>query len=695
MGFLRRLHIAILAWWIKFYRTRELVKKFQVAHAEELRGLPFHEYPVVRAKQQHELAAVRAGKLDSIVDRKSWQWPFMPSSIQRLSQPLLKATPYNLRRLSRTPVPRRAINLVKNAIISLSWDILPLDDVSSSVNTSDQEDRIRAAKKVFRHPNNEDSMQTFVEQGIEDMCCFGAFVAELGLTLDVNRPLKTWVVNVESVRVFPTWTESTPDMPRYAQMTGLKGERGAILFYNDELMYIKDNPATDTPFGMGRMEIAFSSISDFIGVQNMAGRAGTDQVHKTWLWWEQPQSESSYQIVRRHIQNELEGQAKVSIIGGMKKPDILEITPVTEADLLLQWQEMLIRMIANAFDMSPLALGIERDVNRSTGEILDDKDFRSAVVPLAKRLQEAFTRKLLHECLGWYDLEFRYTNLDDPSKQTTMDIMARMYSANACTPNQIRAKMGEKKLDTPFADLTQFEAMLINTEAAAEIQNKSAEQASKRQEDAQQRQAALAPLPGADPTVGGPFPPAPGQQLPGAGPGSTPGQSKGGFGAPKAGGFGAPGGAGGAGAGKGVAAPKKISLPKFPISGSRYNATQIASMPINQLSDLINSGQLPKPSVLLRDMKSQDPSILDQMSEEVRQYLEQAEDKEKTPKRRPVPDKARQKEQVARFRKRDKRTSDMSQYLQEIGRKVPRGTTNQGLRPVGGRPGNVNPLNRV
>ncbi len=290
------------------------------------------------------------------------------NSLRRQQTPLLKMSPYNLRRMSRTPVPRRAMNMIKGAIISLTADVRPIEGVEVK-DKKEQAERIRIAKQIFHHPNNDDSLQTFTEQGLEDYlvlrCIRGR---KLGLTVDPRRPLKMWPVNVESIRLMPAWTESTPDMPRYVQMTGLKGERGALAFYDDEMMYLKDNPSTDNPFGLGCMEIAFQSVNDFLGVQGMSGRAGTDQVHKTWLWWLSPQPDTTMQIVRRHIQNDLEGQAKISLISGAPKPDVVEVSPVVIEDLLIPWQEMLIRMIANGFNMSAMALGIEHDINRAVGE---------------------------------------------------------------------------------------------------------------------------------------------------------------------------------------------------------------------------------------------------------------------------------------------------------------------------------------
>ena len=696
---LSRFHNFIYGSFLKYFRTRQVLQVFEASHVSELRDTPITQWPMLKQKHRQEIAAVKAGQLD-IVDRKSWSWPFLPASINRLSVPVQKSSPYNLKRFGRTPVPRRAMNIIKSAVISQSWEVRAKDDVLVD-DKDEQKERIRIASRIFEHPNNQDSFQTFIEQGLEDFLSYGGFCCEIGVTVDPMRPVKLWAVNVESIRKFLAWSESTPDMPRYAQMTGLKGERGAICFYDDEMFYMMDNPSTDNPFGLGKLEVGFTMINYLLGIHDMAGKAGADTVHKTWLWWSQPQSDSAYQIIRRHIQNDLEGQAKVSIIGGMQKPDVLEINPVLEQDLLLNWQEMLIRMIANAFDMSAMALGIEHDVNRAVGTVLADRDFRTAVVPTAKRLQEVFTRKILHSKLGWMDLEFVFLNLDDPDRETMGDMMSRMYSANAVTPNEYRAAMGKERLDSPFADLTQFECMLINMEAMAKVQNQSADQAANRQLQVQQkstqmqqdmqRQQEMEQYGGYQDQ---------GDQGGGGQGGGQPQQTQ------------QPSGEeaplkmtpGNVAKGGQPPSPKPMSLPKFPIAGSRWTASAIAQMPVNSLVDRMLSGQLPKsPSKLLAQMQAQEPGILEQMTDEIREFFDEAieQEEQETQKRKTPKQQIKKWETLAkqRYGKNAKRTNDMSQWLYEKGRFAgkpggPSRTNQPGLPPQGGKAGNINPITR-
>ena len=430
---------------------RRVIKVLELTHAQELATIPRNEWPLVRSKQIEEIRAVRDGQFD-IVDRRSWAFPYLPEALHRLNQPILKNTPYNLRRFSETPIPRRAINLVKNSILSLKWKIQPITDEDDI--DAERELRIKIATEGLKRPNNIDSFRELMEAAIEDLLLGGYMTLEPRLTPYYKRPFKVWAVDGSTIRLFMDWTESTPDRPRFAQMTGLKGERGIVTFLDGELIYIRDNVRTSTPFGLGKMEVAFNSINSFLGVQDMSGRAGSDQVHKTWLWWENTLNPAHVQTVRRHIINEIEGQAKISLIAGVKKPQVVDVIPVTPDDLLLDWQRFLIDIIAAAFDLSPMALGQTDKVNKAVGQVLADSDFRSAVVPTAKRIEEGITRHLLNGFMGWKDLEFKFIGLDDPDALTATMIQKSDYMANAITPNEIREVKNRPPLPGGWGDLT-------------------------------------------------------------------------------------------------------------------------------------------------------------------------------------------------------------------------------------------------
>lgn len=558
--------------------TREVTRVLRLTHAVELSTTPTNEWALVKSRQAQEIHAVASGQLRDIVDRRTWSYPYLPEALHRLNQPILKNTPYNLRRFSETPIPRRAINLIKNSILSLDWKVAP-QEKSGKVTDPDMEQRIRILTKVLEHPNNTDSFRDLFEPVVEDVICGGYGCIEPRLTPDYRRPVKMWPVDGSTIRIFMDWTESTPDRPKYAQMTGLKGERGIVTFLADELIYIRDNVRTATPFGLGKLEVAFNTVNSFLGVQDMAGKAGSDQVHKTWLWWEQTVNPGHLQTVRRHIYHELEGQQKISLQAGLKKPEVIEVQAVTPEDLLLDWQEFLIRIIANAFDISAMALGLERDVNRNTGEVLADADFRGAVVPMASRLQDAITRYLIHGILGWTDLKFEFLGLDDPDSMTKKQLQRMDYQMNAITPDEIREDQGKPPLPGGWGRLVMGQFMIIMARAQALMGVKG----------------------GASGTGG-------------SGLGSASGGMGGGMGSGMSSGMG-----GGAG------------------MGMKFSAMDVASMAPEEIEMYQQLGLLPPTQELGQQMEQEQPGILEQLTDELRQFFDTEESMEDQMQVQPAP----------------------------------------------------------
>ena len=132
-----------------------------------------------------------------------------------------------------------------------------------------------------------------------------------------------------------------------------------------------------------------------------------------------------------------------------KKPEVLRFAGGTDADLRLQWQEFLIRMIANAFDLPPMLLGLENDVNQSTASELADNAFQSAVVPVAKLLAEHITRDIFAKLLGWREFEFSFNALDTRDEQDEVAIQVQLLNAGVLSIAEVRALRGLPPVQPP------------------------------------------------------------------------------------------------------------------------------------------------------------------------------------------------------------------------------------------------------
>jgi hypothetical protein len=207
-------------------------------------------------------------------------------------------------------------------------------------------------------------------------------------------------------------------------------------------MYIRLNPRTHTPFGLGRLEVAFETINEFLGAHRYAARLASNTVVQYALWL-QDLSPAHHERLIRWWQDEIEGTGRVPIMSVENKPEVLRFGGGTDADLRLQWQEFLLRIIADAFDLPPQSLGLERDVNRSTASEMNDQAFRQAIVPTARLFAEYLTRDAIAKKLGWHDLEFVFTDVDAAGDaMEEAQIQQILLQTGVLTVNEVRRMRG-------------------------------------------------------------------------------------------------------------------------------------------------------------------------------------------------------------------------------------------------------------
>jgi hypothetical protein len=252
-------------------------------------------------------------------------------------------------------------------------------------------------------------------------------------------------------------------------------------------------------------------------------------------------------------------------MAGVQKPDIVEVTPVTPEDLLMDWQKFLIDVIANAYDLSPMALGQTEHTNRAIGQVMADSDFRSSVVPTARRFEEAITRHLIHGFLGWKDLEFKFIDLDDPDALTKTIIQQRYYMMNAVTPDEIRERDGKPALAGGWGKLTYSQLQILTAAELAKLTGKAA-------------------MPGGG--GGGSF-------------GSGSGISTG----------------GGSGSGLGSSG----------MGGSRLTAADVSTMDPQTIQLFQEWGILPPTPQLGQQMEQEQPGILETLTDELQQFFQHVE----------------------------------------------------------------------
>ncbi len=373
--------------------------------------------------------------------------------VQARNRVAYKPTPRNLRYFASTPYARRAINAYKNTICQLDWEIVVAPGFKPSDDLSRQ---MEIVKTCFDHPNDDDDFSQLLEQLVEDMC-LGAGAIEQQIGGNALRPLWMYPVDGLSIQIYPMW-DGSPDQARYVQMMGYGSWGGdlndGVKLRNDELIYIRPNPNTGSPFGLGPLEVAFMTVSRLLGVADYAGNLSSNNSPAGMLWLGDVDDDAT-RAFRQYWKNDIEGQGRMPISGGgEKKPEYVDLHPQGDTALYLKYQDFLKNEVAVAFDLSPQNLGIERDVNRNTSEVAADRDTKQAVAPFGKKIGRAFTRETIHQKLGFYGLEFRFKGLNLDDELNSAHVYEAEYKNNATTPNEYRALKGRPPMTSPWGDLT-------------------------------------------------------------------------------------------------------------------------------------------------------------------------------------------------------------------------------------------------
>ena len=384
-------------------------------------------------------ADVAAGAAHTGGERKTLALPMISSPVQFPGKLMPKPTPVNLRRFAETPVVRRAINVIKDRIAAMDWQVRVRRGFGSG-DVAGAERKLQALRRTLEEPNAADSFRTLIEQVIEDALTGGYGAIEMEATGDEERPALLWAVDGASIRINARW-DGSQDSPRYAQAVFGQLESNAVELCDNQLIYVRMNPRSFTPFGLGPLEVAFETVNQFLSAHRFAGKLAANAVAQYALWLNEA-SPAQHDRLIRWWQDEIEGTGRVPLISTEQKPEVLRFAQGTDADLRLAWQEFLIRMVANAFGLPPLLLGLESDVNRSTAAELADEAFRGAIQPLAQLLAGHLTRDLFAKCIGWREFEFVFNDLNARDEETELAVQVQLLQAGVLTVNEVRAMRG-------------------------------------------------------------------------------------------------------------------------------------------------------------------------------------------------------------------------------------------------------------
>lgn len=332
----------------------------------------------------------------------------------------------NLRLFSRSAIPRRAIELIKDGVLKLPYKI-------TSKDGNDHTAEIAIVNNILSKPNNIDSYRTFFSQILEDVLVLDAGTFEKAKSGDKSHPLFLFPIDGSTMECVMAW-QGNPKEERYAQF--INGNRQYYL--DSQVAYLKKVIVNDSPFGLSPLETAFKYINYLLNTQEYANDIASNALPKFLTTVGKEITPEQLNAFRSYISNDIQGQSALPLLN----TDTLEskqCSPIGDEALYLQWQRLLVQIIACAFGVPAEKLGITIANDKDTTQGKSSEFLEDTIKPYALMLQEAIQHHII-EALGYGDIiQFEYTFTPTLEQKKTMtDIVRNLYITDVIKRSEAR-----------------------------------------------------------------------------------------------------------------------------------------------------------------------------------------------------------------------------------------------------------------
>jgi hypothetical protein len=349
-------------------------------------------------------------------------------------------------KLAETPIASRAITLITDKVKALEYSIEPSPEhIDDSVDYSKQIDTVR---RVLDNPNIDDGdWPTFVGQIVEDQLTF-----DMGVFEYVEKPTPAPVPNdILALIPIPGWclerTElwaGDPTKPRWVQQGGPK----PVPLLDSQIEAIIMRRRSSTAYGVSPLEVALSTMDAYLKLSNYQANVASDAYPAFLVSLGEAADQTMVDRFQNYWESTLTGRAKPGIFGGMGKPETLQLKALDDDGMYLKYWEILIRVFAFSFRLKAQDFNIERDVNRSQGEVSQAASIEESVRPYGIALANRITERVIPRIAKLandpkiLDLVYTYTNIDPWDEKEQTDLATKQWLADGISRGEYRAALG-------------------------------------------------------------------------------------------------------------------------------------------------------------------------------------------------------------------------------------------------------------
>jgi len=347
-----------------------------------------------------------------------------------------------LRSLADTLPGQAAIGQIVDGVIAMEFHVIPPEESKDDPTVMEQ---ARAIEKSIRRPNIEEhnNYRKFISAIVSDILVGNVAAIERKLP-DVSyseQPIWLWIVDYDRITVNPDWHPQVAgaeyrywDTGGYGDHTRWKGLMDTDLFLIQRYSSSwRINPPSP-------IEVAFQTIVGWLGLTDFQSHTSSKATQE-WMIDLGEVNAKELDAFREYFQVEVLQKGAVPIFGsrGGKGVSVVKLGAASDEGLYLKYQEMLLRMIALAFRLSPRDMNISEPDNRATAGIAADLSFQRAILPMARLIIEALQAEILDRFFPGFTISFLDT--EPRNEKDEADTTVALYQGKIVKLDEARQRL--------------------------------------------------------------------------------------------------------------------------------------------------------------------------------------------------------------------------------------------------------------
>lgn len=354
-------------------------------------------------------------------------------------------TPQKMREvILKTPTAAACFNAIIDFCLSVPIDVrnvdpaLPADDM-----------RVRNIRSLMEKPNPADTWTTFAKKWMKDVLTFG--YAGVEIERNANGGIANLYV-LDNARVRVDYDEHGNvlgyDMLD-ARGVPVKGKDKIHGWLPQDVIWFNLDPDSAGPYGKSRViQLFAAAVLESMMMTFIGGRFTDSNIPFGVMdLGELSDTEVEYAIDKWNEQAAKNGDHRIIITGsrgGAKWMPFGYHLKDLDASALL----MIVRkQIMGILGVTANELGESEDINKSNGYNLSFTFKKRAIEPVLRELTTKLTAVLLHEELGYHDLELYYAEIDSRDELLQAQIDDLYFKIGIHSVNHIRNRKGLPNID--------------------------------------------------------------------------------------------------------------------------------------------------------------------------------------------------------------------------------------------------------